>query len=90
MMVVMQSKAATVEAYLPEERREAIEAFHEVILKNLPKGYEEGIFVWDDQVLCAAFDLSGWISLHADRSVAVREFVFAEKSHGVLWDGHLH
>ena len=40
---VMQSKAATVEAYLPElpkEWREAIEAIHEVILKNLPKGYE--------------------------------------------------
>jgi hypothetical protein len=39
----MQSKAATVEAYLrylPEDRREAIEAIREVILKNLPKGYE--------------------------------------------------
>ena len=39
----MQSKAATVEAYLPEHRREAIEAIREVILKNLPKGFEEGM-----------------------------------------------
>ena len=42
----MQSKAATVEAYLaelPEDRREAIEAIRKVILKNLPKGYEEGM-----------------------------------------------
>ena len=40
----MQSKAATVEAYLPElpeERREAIEAIQEAVLKNPPKGYEE-------------------------------------------------
>ena len=42
----MQSKAATVEAYLaelPEDRLEAIETIREVILKNLPKGYEEGM-----------------------------------------------
>ena len=42
----MQSAAATVEAYLaelPEDRREAIEAIRKVILKNLPKGYEEGM-----------------------------------------------
>ena len=37
----MQSKAATGEAYLPEERREAIEAIQEAVLKNPPKGYEE-------------------------------------------------
>jgi hypothetical protein len=42
----MQSKAATVEQYLaelPEDRREALEAIRKVILKNLPKGYEEGM-----------------------------------------------
>lgn len=42
----MQSKATTVEQYLaelPNERREAIEAIRKVILKNLPKGYEEGM-----------------------------------------------
>ena len=42
----MQSKAATVDAYLaelPEDRREAIEAIRKVILKNLPKGHEEGM-----------------------------------------------
>ena len=42
----MQSKAATVDAYLaelPEDRREAIEGIRKVILKNLPKGYEEGM-----------------------------------------------
>ena len=42
----MQSKAKSVEEYLaalPEDRREAITAIREVILKNLPKGYEEGM-----------------------------------------------
>ena len=40
----MRSSASTVEEYLaelPEERREAIEAVRQVILKNLPAGYEE-------------------------------------------------
>jgi hypothetical protein len=40
----MQSKATTVDAYLaelPEERREAISAIRGVILKNLPRGYEQ-------------------------------------------------
>ena len=42
----MQSKAKNVEEYLAalsEDRREAITTIREVILKNLPKGYEEGI-----------------------------------------------
>ena len=42
----MQSKAATVEAYLkelPPERREAISKVREVIRKNLDKDYEEGM-----------------------------------------------
>jgi len=42
----MPTKPATVEDYLaavPEDRREALEAVRKVILKNLPKGYEEGI-----------------------------------------------
>jgi len=42
----MQSKAATVEQYLsslPEDRRKAIEAVRQVVLKNLDKDYEEGI-----------------------------------------------
>jgi hypothetical protein len=42
----MQSKAQSVEQYLaelPEDRRAAIQAVREVILKNLPKGYEEGM-----------------------------------------------
>mgnify|MGYP006969412728 CR=1 FL=1 len=40
----MQSKAATVEEYLsslPEDRQEAIEAVRQVILDNLPEGFEE-------------------------------------------------
>lgn len=40
----MRSNASTVEEYLgelPEERRAAIGAVRKVILKNLPKGYEE-------------------------------------------------
>ena len=42
----MQSKAKSVEEYLvalPEDRREAITVIREVILKNLHKGYEEGM-----------------------------------------------
>ena len=42
----MRSEATTVEQYLdelPAERREALEAVRAVILKNLPKGYEEGM-----------------------------------------------
>ncbi len=42
----MQSKATTVAEYLaelPEERRAALEAVRQTILKNLPKGYEEGM-----------------------------------------------
>jgi len=40
----MRSSASTVEQYLaelPDDRREAIETIREVILKNLPEGYEE-------------------------------------------------
>jgi hypothetical protein len=42
----MQSKATTVRQYLselPADRRAAISAVREVILKNLDKGYEEGM-----------------------------------------------
>lgn len=42
----MTHKAATVEEYLaglPEDRRAALSAVRQVILKNLPKGMEEGI-----------------------------------------------
>ncbi len=42
----MQSKATNVDEYvasLPEDRREDISALRKVILKNLPKGYEEGM-----------------------------------------------
>jgi hypothetical protein len=42
----MQSKATTVEQYLaelPADRREALQAVRETILKHLPKGYEEGM-----------------------------------------------
>ncbi len=42
----MQSKAKTVKAYLaelPEDRRIALEAVRKVFLKNLAKGFEEGM-----------------------------------------------
>jgi hypothetical protein len=42
----MQSKAATVDAYLaelPADRREDVAAIRKVFLKNLPKGYKEGM-----------------------------------------------
>jgi hypothetical protein len=42
----MQSKARTVDQYLaelPADRREALQAVRQVVLKNLSKGYEEGM-----------------------------------------------
>ena len=42
----MKYKASTPEEYvaqLPEDRQEAIEKLRKIILKNLPKGFEEGI-----------------------------------------------
>ena len=42
----MTSKATTVQQYLdelPDDRREAIETVRNEVLKNLPKGYEEGM-----------------------------------------------
>jgi hypothetical protein len=42
----MQSKATTVDQYLaelPADRREALQAVRKVIIKNLSKGYEEGM-----------------------------------------------
>jgi hypothetical protein len=42
----MQSKAATVDAYLaslPTDRRQTLQAVRQIILKNLPKGVEEGM-----------------------------------------------
>lgn len=42
----MQSSAPSVEEYLnslPDDRRQALSAVREVILKHLPKGYEEGM-----------------------------------------------
>ncbi len=42
----MKSSATTVEGYLaelPSDRREALEAVRKVILKNLDRGFEEGI-----------------------------------------------
>ena len=42
----MQSKAATVDQYLsevPPERQEAMNKLRKVILKNLPKGFKEGM-----------------------------------------------
>lgn len=44
--LVMQSKAKSVKQYLdelPEGRREAISAVRDVMLKNLPQGFEEGM-----------------------------------------------
>ena len=44
--LVMTSKAKTVKQYLaelPADRREALQAVRAVILKNLPKGYAEGM-----------------------------------------------
>lgn len=43
---MVSSKAATAEEYLkelPEDRREAISAVRQVILENLPEGYQEGM-----------------------------------------------
>ncbi|CCH29211.1 DUF1801 domain-containing protein [Actinosynnema sp. NPDC047251] len=43
---MVQSKAATVEEYLgelPDDRRDAVAEVREVILANLPEGYDEGM-----------------------------------------------
>jgi uncharacterized protein YdhG (YjbR/CyaY superfamily) len=43
---MVKSKAATVEEYLqalPEERRMVVAAVRKIILKNLPKGFQEGM-----------------------------------------------
>ena len=51
---MVKSDASTVESYLaelPAERREALEAVREVILANLPQGYEE----------CMVFGMIGYV-----------------------------
>ena len=48
------SKAATVDEYLaelPDDRRAAIAAVREVVLRNLPAGYEEANVIREAQVL---------------------------------------
>lgn len=53
----MKSAAATVEDYLqslPEDRRVAISAVREVVLANLPKGYEE----------CMSYGMIGYVVPH--------------------------
>ncbi len=54
----MQSKATTVAQYLkelPPDRREAISTVRDVILKNLPKGYEE----------CMNYGMIGYVVPHS-------------------------
>ncbi len=51
---MVKSDAATVEEYLaglPEERREAMQAVRQVVLANLPDGYEE----------CMAYGMIGYV-----------------------------
>ncbi len=54
----MQSKATTVAKYLaelPEDRRKAIKAVRDTIVKNLPKGYKE----------CVAYGAIGYVVPHS-------------------------
>lgn len=54
----MTSNATSAEEYLaglPEDRRQAISAVREVILKNLPKGYEE----------CIQYGMLGYVVPHS-------------------------
>ncbi|RTE55291.1 DUF1801 domain-containing protein [Arenibacter aquaticus] len=54
----MQSTATTVEQYLqelPEERKEVVEKLRKVILKNLPKGFEE----------CINYGMLGYVVPHS-------------------------
>lgn len=54
----MPSQATTVESYiraLPADRREAISAVRQVILANLPKGYEE----------CMSYGMIGYVVPHS-------------------------
>jgi len=54
----MQSSAKTVDEYLrslPEDRRRAISAVRDIILANLPKGYEE----------CMSYGMIGYVVPHS-------------------------
>src|SRR5262245_33001386 len=54
----MKSTAASVDEYLqglPEDRRVAIRAVREVVLRNLPKGYEE----------CMSYGMIGYVVPHS-------------------------
>ncbi len=56
--MVMQSKAATVDAYLaevPEDRQKAMAKLRSVIKKNLPKGFKEGM----------GYGMMGWSVPHS-------------------------
>ena len=50
---MVQSKATTVDQYLdelPPDRRETVAAVREVVLANLPEGYEETMYVRHDRI----------------------------------------
>jgi hypothetical protein len=89
----MQSQATTVEQYLkelPEDRRTAISAIRNMILKNLDKDFEEGM----------QYGMIGYYvphrifpdGYHCDpkAAAAVCEPGVAEEPHGGLSDVHLH
>ena len=64
----MQSKAATPEQYikeLPADRKEVISALRDVILKNLPKGFDEEMNYGYAWVCCAAFSVPAGLSLRS-------------------------
>jgi len=54
----MQSKATTVEQYLnelPEDRKEAVTKLRNIILKNIPKGFQE----------CMSYGMIGYVVPHS-------------------------
>jgi hypothetical protein len=67
----MQSTATTVQDYLtslPDDRREALSAVRDVILKNLPDGYEE-VIGWG--MICYVIPLSRYPNTYNGEPLAI-------------------
>lgn len=88
----MQSSVKTVKEYLselPEDRREAIEKVREVILKNLPEGYEESMqYGMISYVIPHSIYTEGY---HCDPKQAVPFISLAsQKNHMAIYFMHLY
>ncbi len=86
----MRSSASTVEEYLaelPEERRAAIDAVRKVVLKNLPKGYEE-VMNWG--MITYQVPLETYADTYNKKPLMYAALAAQKKTHGSLSDGDLY